>query len=67
MQAGSPSDRAGLKAGDLIIEMDGKPIKGANGLAMKKALGAVKPGDTLVLKVQRAGKAPFAISIVAGS
>ena len=67
VQAGSPSERAGLKVGDLIVEMNGKPIKGANGMAMKKALGAVKAGDQVALKVLRAGHGTLLINILAGS
>lgn len=67
VQPRSPSERAGLKVSDLIVEMNGKPIKGANGMAMKKALGAVKPGDKVALKVERAGQGTILIHIVAGS
>ena len=67
VQVGSPSEKAGLKVGDLIIEMNGKLIKGANGLAMKKSLGAVKSGEHVVLKVQRAGKETAVIDVIAGS
>jgi S1-C subfamily serine protease len=67
VKPGSPSERAGLKVGDLIVEMNGKPIKGANGPAMKKALGAVEPGQTVVLKVQRAGQGVLVVNIIAGS
>lgn len=66
VQPGSPSEKAGLRAGDLIVELDGKPIKGASGPALKKALAAVKPGDHVVMKVQRAGKGLLVIDIVAG-
>lgn len=67
VQPGSPSEKAGLKVGDLIIEMNGQPIKGASGPVMKKVLGAVKPGEHLVLKVQRASNGLMIIDIVAGS
>lgn len=67
VQAGSPSEKAGLKVGDLILEMGGKPIKGASGLGMKKVLGDVKPGEHLLLKVQRAGEGVLVIDIIAGS
>ena len=67
VQAGSPSDKAGLRVGDLIVEMNGKPIKGANGMAMKKALSSVKPGETVELKVQRAGQGIVPINIFSGS
>ncbi|MFD0740224.1 PDZ domain-containing protein [Lysobacter koreensis] len=66
VQAGSPSEKAGLRKGDLIVELNGKPIKGASGLALKKTLAAVQGGDHVVLKVQRAGTGPVLIDIVAG-
>lgn len=66
VQAGSPSEKAGLKAGDLIVEWNGKPIKGASGPALKKTLANVKHGDHVVLKVQRAGNGVLVIDIVAG-
>jgi S1-C subfamily serine protease len=67
VQAGSPSEKAGLKAGDLVVEVGGKPVKGASGLDMKKALGDVKPGEHLILKVQRDGDDVLMIDIIAGS
>jgi C-terminal processing protease CtpA/Prc len=66
VQAGSPSEKAGLKTGDLIVELNGKPIKGASGPAHKKTLAAVERGDHVLLKVQRAGKGLLVIDIVAG-
>ena len=66
VKVGSPSEKAGLTAGDLIIELNGKPIKGASGPALKKTLAGVEHGDHVVLKVQRAGKGILVIDIVAG-
>jgi len=66
VRAGSPSEKAGLKAGDLIVELNGKPIKGASGPALKKTLAGVEHGEHVVLKVQRAGKGIQVIDIVAG-
>ena len=66
VQAGSPSEKAGLKAGDLLVEMNGTAIKGASGPALKKTLGGVKPGEHLLLKVQRANSGMLDIDIVAG-
>ena len=66
VQVGSPSERAGLKVGDLIVEMNGIAIKGASGPAMKKMLGGIKAGEHLLLKVQRGGNGILAIDIVAG-
>ncbi|WP_168198969.1 PDZ domain-containing protein [Luteimonas granuli] len=67
VHAGSASEKAGLKAGDLIVEVNGLPIKGASGLAMKKVLADVKPGEHLLLKVQRAGEGVMLIDIIAGT
>ena len=66
VKVGSPSERAGLKRGDLIVELNGKPIKGASGPALKKTLAGVQGGDHVVLKVQRAGKGALVINIIAG-
>jgi S1-C subfamily serine protease len=66
VQAGSPSEKAGLKVGDLIIELNGKPIKGASGLVVKKILSGVEPGDRVVLKVLRAVHDVLVIDIIAG-
>lgn len=66
VQPGSPSEKAGLKSGDLIVELNGKPIKGASGPALKKTLANVKSGDHVVMKVQRAGNGMLVIDIVAG-
>jgi hypothetical protein len=50
---GSPAQRAGLKAGDIITEFDGKPIK--NLYDFTYALQSRKPGDTVALKYKRGG------------
>lgn len=67
VHAGSPSEKAGLKVGDLIVEVGGLPTKGASGLTMKKVLAEVKPGEHLILKVQRAGEGVVVIDIIAGA
>jgi S1-C subfamily serine protease len=48
---GTPAAKAGLKAGDILIEFDGKDI--ANLYDFTFALRAHKPGDTVVVKVMR--------------
>lgn len=61
--AGSPAEKAGLKAGDLIEKVDGSPI---DGLIVDAALNLVRgPKDTAVrLTVVRDGLAAFDIEIV---
>ncbi|HEX7255186.1 MAG TPA: trypsin-like peptidase domain-containing protein [Gaiellaceae bacterium] len=51
--AGSPADDAGLRAGDVVIEVDGKAIE--TGDELRQAIDAKKPGDELELKVRRGG------------
>lgn len=62
----SPSEQAGLKVGDVIVELNAKPIKGASGLDVRNVLAAVKHGDHVRLKVLRDGKRLLLIDIVAG-
>ena len=56
----TPAARAGVKAGDIIIALDGKPISAIE--AMEPLRGA--PGTTLVLTLLRDGKEqPFDLSV----
>ena len=45
----SPAEKAGLKAGDVIVEVDGKPVKDPSKL--QQAIGSFKPGQSVDLKV----------------
>ena len=54
VREGSPAAKAGLKAGDILIEFDGKPIQ--NLYDFTYALRAKKPGDEVKVKVIRNGK-----------
>ncbi len=49
--AGSEAERAGLRAGDIILELQGRPV----GQESRQELGRVNPGDTLTLKVRSHG------------
>ncbi len=54
VKEGSPAAKAGLKAGDILVEFDGKAIK--NLYDFTYALQAKKPGDEVLVKVVRDGK-----------
>jgi len=51
---GGPAERAGLQAGDRIIELAGKPTKGWTIEEASKVLRG-KPGTTVALKLERPG------------
>jgi len=51
---GSPAGKAGLKAGDILVEFDGKPI--GNLYDFTYALRTKKPGDEVLVRVVRDGK-----------
>jgi S1-C subfamily serine protease len=54
IRVGSPADKAGLKAGDILIEFDGQPIK--NLYDFTYALRRKKVGDVVRVKVLRANQ-----------
>jgi len=54
VREGSPASKAGFKAGDVMVEFDGKPIQ--NLYDFTYALQAKKPGDEVMVKVLRDGK-----------
>ena len=51
---GSPADRAGIKPGDILLSVAGKPIGDAQ--SMLGTIAAQTPGQQALLKVYRAGK-----------
>lgn len=50
----SPAAEAGLKAGDVIIEVNGRKIK--NAMDMRNAVGLIRIGEKLDIKLIRNGK-----------
>src|SRR5437867_1749707 len=60
---GSPADAAGLRAGDVVVELGGAPIKEVPDL--QRRIAAVKPGQTMKLTVIRERK-PVAVSVKIG-
>lgn len=61
---GSPADVAGLKAGDLIVAIDGKAV--ASPKDLPNVVSAKKPGDTLRLDVKAADGTSRSISVTLG-
>jgi carboxyl-terminal processing protease len=60
----TPAQRAGVKAGDLIVRLDEKPVKG---MSLEEAVNLMrgKPGSEVVLTIAREGlEKPLRITIV---
>ncbi|NBW54986.1 MAG: DegQ family serine endoprotease [Betaproteobacteria bacterium] len=53
VEAGSPADKAGLEAGDIILKFDGKKIEKSSDLP--RAVGGTKPGTASTVTVFRRG------------
>jgi serine protease Do len=51
--SGGPADRAGLRRGDVILEVDRQPVQDAP--ALQKALAAVPRGRSVLIRVHRPG------------
>ena len=52
VEKGGPADRAGIRPGDVLLEVDGQPTPNADALAA--VLAGLKPGDKVKVKVGRA-------------
>ncbi len=60
----TPAQRAGIKAGDLIIRLDEKPVKG---MSLNEAVNTMrgKPGTEIVLTIVREGEdKPLTVTVV---
>jgi serine protease Do len=53
VETGSPADKAGLEPGDVILDVDGKPVGTA--AQLRAYIGSKKPGDVLRLTVWSQG------------
>ncbi|HCX32864.1 MAG TPA: 2-alkenal reductase [Rhodocyclaceae bacterium] len=51
---GSPAARAGVRPGDVLVAVGGKPVRDPNG--MLDLIAAIKPGETVRLKLRRDGR-----------
>jgi carboxyl-terminal processing protease len=58
----SPAEKAGLKAGDVIVAIEGKPTKG---MSMDAAVALIRGevGKSISMKISRAGKPTFDVSL----
>jgi serine protease Do len=54
VRAGGPGEKAGMKAGDVILEFNGRPVKDNDDLVAKVV--TTKPGTTVPVTVMREGK-----------
>jgi Do/DeqQ family serine protease len=54
VQASSPAAQAGLRKGDVITGLNGRPVRGA--AELRARLGVVPVGETVDLRVQRGGE-----------
>jgi serine protease DegQ len=52
---GTPADRGGVKAGDILVAVEGKPV--TDSAAMLNLIAALKPGSETTLRVMRETKA----------
>jgi serine protease DegQ len=51
---GGPADKAGFRPGDVLVAIDGKPVKDPN--AMLNVVAALVPGKTAAVRLRRAEK-----------
>lgn len=63
---GSPADVAGLKQGDEIIEVNGKPAVGAPASELAGSIKGTKSGAHLRFKVRRSDGTLATVDIIAG-
>jgi Do/DeqQ family serine protease len=54
VEPGSPAERAGVRQGDVIIEVDGQPIDDSN--ALRNEIAGMKPGSVAKVTVLRDGE-----------
>ena len=62
--ADSGAEKAGLQAGDVVTEVDGRSIRSASDLT--KRIGEKKPGDKVEISFERSGKSKTATATLGG-
>jgi len=63
VEAGTPADKAGIQAGDVIVEIDGKPV--SNDVALRDAIAEKGPNARVRIKLIREGK-PITVEATLG-
>lgn len=61
---GLPAEKAGIRTGDRIIEVEGKPVEGARGTEMASRYRK-RVGETLTLKLMHPDGETYEVSMVA--
>jgi serine protease DegQ len=54
VEPGSSAERAGLKAGDVVLEIDGRPVRG--GTDLRNRIGLLRAGSDVRLRILRDGR-----------
>jgi len=62
IEADSPADRAGLRVGDIVTEINDKPVRDA--ATLRNSIGLLRVGQEVKLKVLREGKSQTLVAKV---
>jgi Do/DeqQ family serine protease len=60
---GGPADKAGVKPGDVLLEIEGKPVADPQG--MLNLVASLAPGSTASMKIRRQGR-EMSVKVVVG-
>lgn len=54
LERGSPAERAGIQLGDIILGVDGRPVRDA--MEAKRSIFGARVGDTIIFDIERSGQ-----------